>query len=72
MLMWKMSSQEGFGNILCSAILFYLESVWLLRGFLLFVSEFISVWFLAGTNDLNWVTVLCLPDEGDLSYVFFG
>ena len=62
---------EKFGNILWSAILFYfyLGSVWLLMGFC-----YLFLWFhlplgLAGTNDINWFSVLCLPDQGDLSYV---
>ena len=31
-----------------------------------------SVLSLAGTNDVNYVSVLHVPDQGDLSYVVTG
>ena len=67
-------AHRGFGNILQSTILFYLylESVWLLMGFLLFVPLTSSSLGLAGTNDIDWVSVPYFPGQGDLSYVFFG
>ena len=65
---------EEIGIVLWSALLlhFYLGSVWFLMGLCyLFLLLHLSLG-LAGTNGINWVSVLYLPDQGDLSCIYSG
>ena len=65
-------SSWGRKNILWCAFYFHLGSVWLLRGVLCVIPLTPSVLGLAGTIDIDWVSILYLPDQGDLSHVFSG
>ena len=74
MLMHQNECTEENGIVLWSALLFhfYLGSVWLSLSFCyLFLLLHLSLG-VAGTNGVNWVSVLYFPDEGDLSCVFSG
>ena len=64
----------GVGIILCLLFLFYfyLGSVWPFSDFGVLFSWLHLSLGLAVTNDINWVSVVCFPEQGDLRYVLSG
>ena len=72
MLMQQNEHTGELGIIFWSALLLLSWTYFAPMGFLLFVPLTSSILGLASTNDINWVSVLYFPDQGDLSYVFSG
>ena len=57
-------------SLVCYTLIFILSWLQCFFSYYLFLTS--SVVGLAGTNDIDWVSVLYFPGQEDLSYVFSG